>query len=225
MHQYISLSTLNGLIKKTLDAQMESSYWVVAEIGEIRQHSSGHCYLELVEKEGAHVCAKIRATIWSYTYRRLSGWFSAITGQDLRAGMKILSQVEVQFHELYGLSLNIKDIDASFTLGERARRRQEVIAQLTEEGVIDMNKSLPLPLVPQRIAVISSPTAAGYGDFVEQLRNNRYGYRLHLQLFQAAMQGRDAEESIIAALHAIYAQAETQIPYDAVVIIRGGVPR
>lgn len=223
MNNYISLIDLNSLIKKTLDTQMESSYWVVAEIGEMRQHSSGHCYMELVEKDGSHVSAKIRATVWSYTYRKLSGWFSAITGEDLRAGMKILSNVEVKFHELYGLSLNIKDIDANFTLGERARRRQQVIAQLTEEGVIDMNKSLPLPLVPQGIAVISSPTAAGYGDFVDQLNTNRYGYNLQIQLFKAVMQGKDAEDSIIAALLEIYEQIEEGAAYyDAVVIIRGG---
>ncbi len=223
MNNYISLTDLNTLIRKTLDTQMEPSYWVVAEIGEMRQHSSGHCYMELVEKDGNHVSAKIRATVWSYTYRKLSGWFSAITGEELRAGMKILSHVEVKFHELYGLSLNIKDIDANFTLGERARRRQQVIAQLAEEGVIDMNKSLPLPLVPQQIAVISSPTAAGYGDFVDQLSTNRYGYGLQLRLFEATMQGNGAEDSIIAALMAIFDQLEGgSTSYDAVVIIRGG---
>lgn len=220
---HISLVELNTLIKETLDAQMEPSYWVVAEIGEMRQNSSGHCYMELVEKEGNHVCAKVRATVWCYTFRKLNGWFSAITGEELRAGMKILSNVEVKFHELYGLSLNVKDIDANFTLGERARRRQEVIMQLTEDGVMDMNKSLPLPLVPQNIAVISSPTAAGFGDFMDQLKNNRYGYAFNIRLFKAVMQGKEAEESIITALHEVFFHMEKEIEhYDAVVIIRGG---
>lgn len=219
----ISLVELNSLIKETLDTQMEPSYWVVAEIGEMRQNSSGHCYMELVEKEGNHVSAKIKATIWCYTFRKLSGWFTAITGEELRAGMKILSNVEVKFHELYGLSLNVKDIDANFTVGERARRRQEVIMQLVEDGVMDMNKSLPLPLVPQNIAVISSPTAAGFGDFMDQLKRNRYGYTFHVQLFKATMQGKEAEESIITALHEVFYRHEKEInSYDAVVIIRGG---
>lgn len=220
---HINLIELNTLIKETLDTQMEPSYWVVAEIGEMRQNSSGHCYLELVEKEGNHVSAKIKATIWCYTFRKLSGWFSAITGEELRAGMKILSNVEVKFHELYGLSLNVKDIDANFTVGERSRRRQEVIMQLAADGVMDMNKSLPLPLVPQNIAVISSPTAAGFGDFMDQLKRNRYGYVFHVQLFKATMQGKEAEESIITALHEVFYRHEKEIAqYDAVVIIRGG---
>ncbi len=223
MVSHLNLSELNTLIKEALDIQMEPSYWVVAEIGEMRQNSSGHCYLELVEKEGNHISAKIRATIWCYTFRKLNGWFATLTGEELRAGMKILSQVEVKFHELYGLSLNIKDIDANFTLGERARHRQEVIAQLTEEGVMEMNKSLPLPLVPQRIAVISSPTAAGYGDFMDQLKNNRYGYAFQVQLFRAVMQGKEAEDSIIAAMHDIFYHMDLgDVSFDLLVIIRGG---
>ncbi len=220
---HLRLAELNHLIKETLDKQLEPTYWVVAEVGEMRQNSSGHCYLELVEKEGSQVSAKIKATIWCYTYQKLSRWFAAITGEELRAGMKILSHVEVKFHELYGLSLNVKDIDANFTLGERGRRRQEVIRQLIADGVMDMNKSLPLPAVPQQIAVISSPTAAGYGDFIDQLQNNRYGYSFGVHLFKAAMQGREAAESIITAMHEVYRVADQAIqPFDLLVIIRGG---
>lgn len=220
---YLSLLELNELVKETLSTTMEPSYWVVAEIGEMRLTQKGHCYLELIEKDERTTLAKIRATLWSYNYRRLSGWFEAITGEPLRAGMKILSQVEVSFHQVYGLSLNIKDIDANFTLGERARRKQEVLAQLAEEGVLEMNKSLPLPLVPQKIAVISSPTAAGLGDFMDQLENNRYGYRFDISLFKAIMQGDQAAESITGAMLRVYEEQERdRRPFDLLVIIRGG---
>jgi len=220
---YLTLGELNQQIKQTISTQMEPSYWVVAEIGEMRANQRGHCYLELIEKDGNQLQAKIRATLWSYNFRRLGGWFTAITGEELRAGMKILAQVEVCFHEMYGLSLNIQDIDANFTLGERARRRQEVLAQLAEEGVLEMNKSLALPLVPQRIAVISSPTAAGLGDFKQQLQHNRYAYQFDIALFEALMQGNQAEESIIQAMHQIFARLQQDTnAFDLLVIIRGG---
>lgn len=167
----LSLLELNELVKQTLDSHLEPSYWVVAEIGEMRVNQKGHCYLELIQTDNDKVVAKARATIWSYTYRNLSTWFQGITGQPLAEGIKILANVKVSFHELYGFSLNIRDIDATYTLGEKERLRQEVINRLTKEGVIDMNKSLTLPLVPQRIAVISSPTAAGYGDFMQHLES------------------------------------------------------
>ncbi len=219
----LSLLELNDLVKETLSTSMEPSYWVVAEIGEMRLTQKGHCYLELIEKDGRSTLAKIRATLWSYNYRRLNGWFEAITGEPLRAGMKILSQVEVSFHQVYGLSLNIKDIDANFTMGERARKKQQVLALLAEEGVLEMNKSLPLPRVPQRVAVISSPTAAGLGDFMDQLENNRYGYRVDTRLFKAIMQGDHAAESITEAMLQVYQEQEKGIaPYDLLVIIRGG---
>ncbi|MFP4291880.1 MAG: exodeoxyribonuclease VII large subunit [Cyclobacteriaceae bacterium] len=220
---HLSLFELNELVKKTLSAQLEPTYWVVAEIGELRVHQKGHCYMELVDKEDDRLVAKMRATLWSYNYRRLGGWFRAITGEDLRAGMKVLCQVEVAFHELYGMSVNIRDIDANFTLGERARRRQEVIARLTEEGVLEMNKSLELPLVPQRIAVISSPTAAGLGDFMDQLGSNRYGYRFEVKLFKASMQGEQASQSIIEAMLQAYEEMESKsTSFDMLAIIRGG---
>ncbi|MDN5204998.1 exodeoxyribonuclease VII large subunit [Fulvivirgaceae bacterium BMA10] len=215
----LSLLELNTIIKQALDLNLEPSYWVVAEIGEMRLNQKGHCYMELVEKEGETVKAKIRANIWAYNYRNLSGWFEAITHQSLQPGIKILANVQVNFHELYGLSLNIKDIDPNFTLGERARKKQEVIAQLVEDGVFDMNKEQELPLVPQNIAVISSPTAAGYGDFNDQLTNNSGGYHFNINLFQALMQGDEAKESIIEAMHQVYEQVED---FDTLVIIRGG---
>lgn len=221
--EHLSLVELNQLIKQALSAQLQPAYWVVAEIGELRVAQNGHCYLDLVEKGEDRLLAKMRATIWSYTFRNLQGWFESITGEALRPGLRILAQVEVKFHELYGLSFNVKDIDAQYTLGERARRRRAVIQQLIDEGVYDMNKALPLPVVPQRIAVISSPTAAGLGDFMDQLRNNRGGYRFEVQLFKASMQGDAAEASIVAALLEVYDCLEQRGPcFDVVVVIRGG---
>ena len=223
MTEHLSLLELNQLIKQALSAQLQPTYWVVAEIGELRVAQNGHCYLDLVDKGDDRLLAKVRATIWSYTFRTLRGWFEAMTGEALRPGLKILAQVEVKFHELYGLSVNVKDIDAQYTLGERARRRQQVVQQLINEGVYEMNKGLPLPTVPQRIAVISSPTAAGLGDFMDQLAHNRGGYRFDVQLFRASMQGDDAAASIVAALLDVYQRMERPEPsYDVVVIIRGG---
>lgn len=216
--QELSLSELNLHIKQTLEKQLSASYWVVAEIAQLQVNQSGHCYLELVQKEEGKVVAKARATIWSYTYRNISAWFLRITGRDLEAGMRILANVNVTFHEVYGLSLNIKDIDPSFTLGEREKARQEVIQKLESDGVMDMNKGLELPEVPQYIAIISSETAAGYGDFIDQLNNNSDGYKVHYQFFSTVMQGEKAPESIINALHQIY-ELDT---FDLVVIVRGG---
>ena len=215
----LSLFELNATIKKNLEQHLEPSYWVIAEIGEMRTHSSGHCYLELVEKEDDKIIAKMRATIWAYTYRNLASWFENITGQPLKKGLKVLSLVTVQFHELYGLSLNVKDIDANFTLGERARRRQEVITQLKEDGIYDLNQQLSLPTVTQHVAVVSSPSAAGFGDFMDQLKQNSKGYDFRIDLFKAIMQGENASESIINALLAIAQQEDV---YDVVIIIRGG---
>lgn len=216
--QELSLSELNLKIKSTLEDHLEASYWVVAEIGQLQMNQSGHCYLELVQKEGNQVIAKARATIWAYTYRNISAWFERITGSTLEPGMNILANVKVAFHEVYGLSLNIKDIDPSYTLGEREKSRQEVIKKLEEDGVFEINKGLILPTVPQKIAIISSETAAGYGDFINQLENNPYGYAIHYHLYPAIMQGDKAPESIINALHQIYEADE----HELVVIIRGG---
>ena len=175
--------------------------------------------MELVDKQEEVLVAKIKATIWSYSFRTISGCFEAATGQRLNQGMKVLANVAVQYHELYGLSLNVRDIDPNYTLGERAKKRQEVINRLISEGVFDMNRQLALPEVPQRVAAISSPTAAGWGDFVDQLIMNPFRYKFEVSLFKASMQGEQAVESIIQALERIYAQEEK---FDLVVIIRGG---
>ena len=217
--EHLSLYELTKTISEVLAKNLEPSYWVVAEIGQMQTNQKGHCYLELVEKENNQIKAKTRATIWSYTYRNLSTWFQGITGQSLKSGMKILFNATVQYHEVYGFSLNIKDIDAQYTLGERAKKRQEIIAQLQEDGVFDMNRELKLPLVPQRLAVISSETAAGFGDFMDQLNTNEFGYNFQIKLFNSVMQGDQAETSIIAALHQIF---EKTNQFDLTIIIRGG---
>lgn len=219
--EHLSLFELNSNIKEQLKEAFPSTYWVVAEISEIRTVRSGHCYLELIEKDTAsdQIKAKARATIWAFTYRMLKPYFETSTRQTLSAGLKILVKVSVEFQEVYGFSLNIKDIDPTFTLGDIARRKLEVINQLQEDGVMEMNKELYLPEVPQTLAVISSPTAAGYEDFVNQLDNNSEDYKIYHKLFPAIMQGDEAENSMIEALEKIYAYEGI---FDAVVIIRGG---
>ena len=215
----LSLRELNILIKNCIEDNFSSSYWIIAEISEMRINQKGHCYLELVEKAEDEILAKIRATIWSYSFRNLSGWFETITGESLKPGLKILANVIVSFHEIFGLSLNIRDIDPSYTIGERARRRQEILAKLKEDGIAEMNKEIPLPVVPQRIAIIASPTSAGYQDFLDQLEGNPYNYRFYLVLYQAIMQGKEAERSIIDALLKVNRSLEE---FDLLVIIRGG---
>ena len=217
--EHLSLYELSNTIAEVLANNLEPSYWVVAEIGQMQTNQKGHCYLELVEKEDNQIKAKTRATIWSYTYRNLSSWFQGITGQSLKAGMKILFNATVQYHEVYGFSLNIRDIDAQYTLGERAKKRQEIIAQLQEDGVYEMNKELPLPVVPQQIAVVSSEPAAGFGDFLNQLESNEFGYAVQVELFNSAMQGDQAEASMISAMHQVFERADE---FDLLVIIRGG---
>lgn len=216
--EHLSLAELSSLIQETIKKNLDPSYWVVAEIADISVNQKGHCYLELIQNEEEKLIAKSRATIWSYTYRNLSTWFHGITGQPLAEGMKILANVKINFHELYGYSLNIQDIDANYTLGEKERSKIETINRLVTEGVFDMNRELELPLVPQKIAVISSPTAAGYGDYIHQLDHNSYGYNISNTLFPAVVQGTEAPTSIIEALHKILSKDE----FDLVVLIRGG---
>jgi exodeoxyribonuclease VII large subunit len=217
----IRLFHLNQQIKNILSETFTSGIWIVAEISELRYNQNGHCYLELIEKEenSDRIIAKAKATIWSYTFRMLKPYFETTTGQAFTSGMKILVQVRVEFQEIYGFSLNIKDIDPSYTLGDIARRRKEIIARLEEEGVLEMNKELDFPDIPKCIAIISSPTAAGYEDFINQLENNPLGYKFHYKLFPAIMQGNNAEESIIAALDKIN---EYENVFDVAVLIRGG---
>ncbi|WP_455498924.1 exodeoxyribonuclease VII large subunit [Coprobacter sp.] len=219
--QDISLHELNSLIREILNDGFPERYWVSAEISEARENYSGHCYLEFTEKDNlsGQIIAKARGVIWASTFLILKPYFEEQTGEQFRAGIKVLVQVSIDFHELYGLTLTVHDIDPTYTLGDIARHRAEILRQLTEEGVIDMNKELAWNYPPQRIAVISSKTAAGYGDFTNQLKNNPNGYAFYTVLFQATMQGSQTEASIISALEKIYEQADN---FDGVVIIRGG---
>lgn len=216
-----TLYSLNNLVRSAISDALPSRYWVTGELSEVRETVAGHCYIELVERdeESQETTAKARGTIWSRTYSLLRPYFLEQTGQPFAAGLKVLLQVSVGFHELYGYTLDVCDIEPAYTIGDIARQRQLIIKRLTDEGVIDLNKELEFPLLPQRIAVISSATAAGYGDFCDQLLNNRYGFVFYPRLFPAPMQGNGAEQGVIAALDRI---AEEVDNWDIVVIIRGG---
>ena len=217
MKQY-TLSELCSCIDEALSMELNDTYWVRAEIASLTER--GHCYMELVEKANNNaIAAKLRATCWQHVYHLLSAYFANETGQTLAVGMQVLLQVEVSFHAVYGLSLNVVGIDPTFTLGDLARQRQLTIQRLQEDGVMDLQRSLPLPLLPRRVAVISAADAAGYGDFCHQLQSNSGGFRFRTQLFPAVMQGEQSPASIIAALQQI---ADTADLYDLVVIVRGG---
>ena len=221
MEQSLSLLELNIKIQEILKQGLPDSFWIVAEISELKINRNGHCYLELIEKDllNDNIVARSRATIWAFTFRMIKPYFESITSQELSPGLKILFRARVEFHESYGLSLNIIDIDPNYTLGDLAKKRAETIKMLEAEGVINMNRELELPIVIQRIAIISSETAAGYQDFVNQLVNNSYKYIFYLKLFPSIMQGAQAEESIIHSLENIYNYEDF---FDVVVIIRGG---
>lgn len=219
--QALSLYELNGLVKQSIRNSMSETYWVRAELSDVRSNYSGHCYLEFIQKDasGNNLIAKARGTIWSNIYKMLKPYFEQETGQTFTSGIKVLVRVSVEFHELYGYSLTVLDIDPVYTVGDMEKKRRKILRQLKEEGVIDLNKELEMPLLPQRVAVISSATAAGYGDFCNQLMNNPRGYGFHIELFSAIMQGEQVEESIIASLNAIYDRLDE---FDVIVIIRGG---
>ena len=219
MVQGMTLYELNGLVRQTLELTLDEEYWVQAEIAELRVNR--HCYMELVQKEarGGGIVAKARAQVWANRWAFIKPMFEQVTGQTLAAGMQVMLKVEVTFHELYGYSLNVTDIDPTYTLGDLARHRQEILRQLAEEGIDTMNKELPLPRLLQRIAVISSASAAGYGDFCNQLNNNQRGLAFKTELFQAVMQGNEVENSVVDALNRIAARLDE---WDVVVIIRGG---
>lgn len=220
--QTYSLSELTGEIHDVLKEAFPDTYWVRAETSDVHINSaSGHCYLEFIEKDpqSNQIIAKARGAIWAKTFRMLKPYFEMETGQHFTSGLKVLVRVSIDFHEVYGFNLNVVDIDPSYTLGDLVRKRQEIIRQLQEEGVFTLNKELSLPALPQRIAVITSPTAAGYEDFINQLFYNKAGYPFYVKLFPALMQGEKTEESIIAALERIDSHREL---FDAVVIIRGG---
>ena len=217
----LSLFELNQLVRRSVRTCLPDEYWVQVELSDVRANYSGHCYLECVQKDpkSNSLIAKARGIIWSNVFSQLKPYFEQETGQAFVSGIKVLVKVTVDFHELYGYSLTIVDIDPAYTLGDMARRRREILLRLQEEGVLSLNKELELPVLAQRIAVISSATAAGYGDFCNQLENNAFGFAFYPRLFPAIMQGERVEASVIAALDRIYAESEK---WDVVVIIRGG---
>ena len=217
--QYITLSELQRRVRQVLEERFALPLWVSAEIAEVKVNYSGHCYLELVEKgEGDGVPkAQARAVIWRSQYARIAAYFEAETGQRLAAGMRILAKATVNYHELYGFSLQLLDVDPAYTLGDRERQRQQTIARLQAEGVWEMNRQQAMPAVVQRIAVVSSSRAAGYQDFCNELAKSPY--RFCFTLFDAVVQGAAAEDSIVDALSRIAAAGEA---FDAVVMIRGG---
>ena len=215
------------MVREAIETELPDEYWVEAELSECRENS-GHCYMELIEKDERTntPIARASAKCWRQTWQMAKPYFERTTGQQLRAGMKVLLKVYAQFHEAYGFSWIVSDIDPTYTLGDMARKRQEIIRQLKEEGVFDLQRELRIPTFAKRIAVISAQNAAGYGDFCRQLEDNDYSFRFEVTLFPAIMQGEQVESSIIAALNAIYEatvpDGEPSGPYDCVVIIRGG---
>jgi exodeoxyribonuclease VII large subunit len=218
----MSLSELNYLIKRAVYEALPETYWIRAETSDVRVNpSSGHCYLEFIERDekSNQISARARGAIWARNFQVIRAYFEQETGRPFASGIKVLVRVSVEFHELYGYSLNVNDIEPSYTLGDMMKMRNEIIRRLKKEGIFDLNKKLPFPCLPRRIAVITSPTAAGYEDFVHQLVSNERGFRFYIKLFPAVMQGEKTEESIISALEQIYPHEDR---FDAVVIIRGG---
>lgn len=230
--QHLSLLELNTIVQDVIDQTMRQQYWVEAELAEVAERR-GHLFLDLVQKgagmKAATPVARASAKCWASTWMPVRQHFESVTGQRLSVGMKVLLKVYPQFHPAYGFSWIVTDIDPTFTLGDMARRRMEIIQQLKDEGVFDLQKELQLPMFCQRIAVISSPTAAGYGDFCNQLTNNDYGFKFHAELFPAIMQGEQVESSVINALNRVYERISSPLKgiegissFDCVVIIRGG---
>ena len=245
MKNSLTLYELNALVRETLALEMPDEYWVEAELSEARE-VRGHCYMELIQKDehSNTPVAKASAKCWASTWQLVKPHFMRVTGQEIHAGMKVLLKVYAQFHESFGFSWIVTDIDPTYTMGDMARKRMEIICQLKEEGVFELQKELQLPMFCQHIAVISSANAAGYGDFVNQLENNEYGFRFHTLLFPAVMQGEGVEQSVIGALNKIFESLECRTEslefatanddsslftlhssldkFDCVVIIRGG---
>ena len=221
MVNHLSLYELNSLVRDVISMSLPDSYWVEAELSEAREGYGGHCYMELIEKDehSNTPIAKAHASCWRNRWMLLKPQFERVTGQRIHAGMKVLLKVHAQFHENYGFSWIVDDIDPTYTMGDMARKRMEIIQTLKEEGVFDLQKELKLPMFCQRIAVISSATAAGYGDFCDQLADNGYGLQFTTALFAATMQGEGVEQSVISALNRINEEWEN---WDCVVIIRGG---
>ena len=217
----MTLSAFNARIEQLIGGEaMLQNQWVIAETSDLRLNRSGHCYLELIEKDGQGVTiARVGAAIWANKYRTLYYDFQRATGQTLASGMKVLVNVTATYHRLYGMKVIINDIDPNYTLGDMARQRQEIINRLKAEGILDMNKELPWPEVPQRIAIISAEGAAGYGDFMNQLQGNPYGLQFYPCLFHAVMQGDQTVPTVLGALDRINRYIDL---FDCVVIIRGG---
>ena len=218
--QRYSLRQLNLLVREAIEDALPDEYWVEAELSECRENS-GHCYMELIEKDERSntPVARASAKCWRQTWLMAKPYFERTTGQPLRAGMKVLLRVYAQFHEAYGFSWIVTDIDPTYTLGDMARKRQEIIRQLKEEGVFDLQRELHIPTFAKRIAVISAQNAAGYGDFCRQLEDNDYGFRFEVTLFPAIMQGEQVETSVISALNNVYERIHD---FDVVCILRGG---
>ena len=218
--QRYSLRQLNSLVREAIEDALPDEYWVEAELSECRENS-GHCYMELIEKDERSntPVARASAKCWRQTWLMAKPYFERTTGQPLRAGMKVLLRVYAQFHEAYGFSWIVTDIDPTYTLGDMARKRQEIIRQLKEEGVFDLQRELHIPTFAKRIAVISAQNAAGYGDFCRQLEDNDYGFRFEVTLFPAIMQGEQVETSVISALNNVYERIHD---FDVVCILRGG---
>jgi exodeoxyribonuclease VII large subunit len=221
MDEKLSLTELQLIIRDSLYMALPDMYWVIAEISEIKENSSGHCYLDLIEKnsDNDNIKAHIKAIIWNSRYGFFKSFFENSTGDTLKAGIKILVRVKIEYHEFYGLSLIVADIDPSFTIGEIASQRRKIINRLEEEGVLSMNKDLHFPVNPQRIAIISSSNAAGYTDFISHLKGNIKGFVFYTALVETAMQGKETENDVIGALNLI---ADNKELFDIVVIIRGG---
>lgn len=227
MNEVLTLFELNSLVHEVIEDNFDEQYWVVGELSDVSTPAyGGHFYGELVQKdeESDRIVARARITCWARNYNMIRLRFQKEAGETLRKGLQVKLLVEVNFHEQYGYSLNVVDIDSTFTLGDLAKRRQEILQQLEKDGILHDNQSLPLPRLLKRIAVISSATAAGYGDFCHQLEENDYGFHFDVQLFPAVMQGEQVPESIIAALEEISSSGEVGrgLPFDLVVIIRGG---
>lgn len=221
MEETLTLYELNNLVRKVLTENFNQLFWIKAEMSDVRINQNGHCYLEFIEKDSHNrsIIAKVRGSIWSNVFKLLKAYFESETGQTFGSGLKVLIQVSIEFHELYGYSLNVHNIDPSYTLGDQARNRTLVINQLEKEGVLNLNKELELSIITNRIAIISSPTAAGYEDFCNQLNNNNDGFIFYTHLYPSIMQGDRTENSIIESLDKIYQNIDK---FDTVVIIRGG---
>lgn len=215
--EYIDLLELQTRIKEGIQDAFPGRYWVKAEISSWSPRANGHCYLTLTQSRAGKPVAESRAMIWKWHYTQIVRYFEEATGQKLQAGITVLVKVQVSFSELYGISLYIEDIDAAFTLGEQALERKRAIERLTKDGYMDMQKELAIPDIPQRLAVITSKTAAGYQDFRNHLLNNPDGYAFTLHLYEATMQGEQAPSSIADAL----SEAQEK-DYDAILILRGG---